>query len=152
MKFIFKISLIVIVMLSLIKCVAKDNGLPEWYDDSRDAVVDLNRAANIADGRKILVIAGGDWCSWCHRLDKFIHSNKEISQLLDKTFVVLKVNFSDENKNHEFFKHYPEIKGYPAFIILDVKKQFLASQNTGDLESGNSYSQEAMLAFINKWK
>jgi thioredoxin-related protein len=152
MKFIFKTLFSVIVLLSLITCAEKENGLPDWYDDSRDAVVDLNRAADIADGRKILVIAGGDWCSWCHRLDKFIHSNKEISQLIEKTFVVLKVNFSDENKNPAFFKEYPQIKGYPAFIILDHKKQFLALQNTGDLESGNSYSKDAMLTFINKWK
>ena len=102
-----------------INSIAKDNGLPDWYDFNRDAVMDLNHAAKIADGKKILVIAGGEWCSWCHILNKFIHSNTEVSKLLYETFVVLKVNYSEENMNQEFFEKYPKIKGYPAFIILD---------------------------------
>jgi len=151
MNLFFKVLPVLTIMLFSINSIAKDNGLPDWYDFNRDAVLDLNHAAKIADGKKILVIAGGEWCSWCHILNKFIHSNTEVSKLLYETFVVLKVNYSEENMNQEFFEKYPKIKGYPAFIILDSNKQYLASQDTSKLELGKSYSKDAMLSFLKKW-
>jgi thioredoxin-related protein len=151
MNLFFKVLPVLTIMLFSINSIAKDNGLPDWYDFNRDAVMDLNHAAKIADGKKILVIAGGEWCSWCHILNKFIHSNTEVSKLLYETFVVLKVNYSEENMNQEFFEKYPKIKGYPAFIILDSNKQYLASQDTSKLELGKSYSKDAMLSFLKKW-
>jgi thioredoxin-related protein len=131
---------------------AKDSHLPNWYDESRDPIVDLDYAVSIAKDRKILVIVGGDWCSWCHLLNKYFKTHDSIYQKLNETFVVLKVNYSDENKNETFFKNYPAVNGYPYFMILDKNKKYLGKQDTGKLEQGRGYSDSKMLAFINKWK
>jgi len=146
-------SFIFIALLGLSACNSTNkNELPHWYDPNRDALVDLELASQLAGDRKILVIIGGDWCSWCHLLNKYFESNKKVYDKLKQTFVVLKVNFSDENENPEFFNIYPPAKGYPHFIILDKNKKYLGQQDTSQLESGESYSDDAILAFVNKWQ
>jgi len=125
----------------------------EKFDPSRDPEKDLKAAMKEArqTNKNILLDVGGEWCIWCHRMDEFISQNKEISDLLKKNFVVMKVNFSDENKNEKFLKKFPVIKGYPHIFILDKNGKFLHSQNTGDLELGKGYSKEKFLSFLNNW-
>ncbi len=145
-----EITLILLIVSAISQ--AKDNGLPHWYNPKRDALTDLSTATDIANGRKILAIVGGDWCSWCHTMEKYFKNNPDFYQQLNETFVVLKINYSEDNYNQAFFEKYPPVKGYPHFMILDSNKKYLGMQNTGDLESGKGYSDKAMMAFINKSK
>ena len=71
------------------------------YNPGRDANQDLKDAIQEAarTNRNILVEVGGDWCSWCHRLDEFFKANPELTKLRNQNFVTLKVNFSEENRN-----------------------------------------------------
>jgi thioredoxin-related protein len=123
------------------------------FDPSRDAVKDVNAAVDEAkrSNRRIILDVGGDWCIWCHRLDDFIESNDEIKTYLQDNFVVVKVNYSKENKNEEFFSKYPEIPGYPHIFVLEKNGELLHSQNTGELEENKNYSHKKMMAFLNKW-
>lgn len=68
------------------------------------------------------------------------------------SFVVMKVNWSPENKNEDFLGQYPESEGYPDLFILDSDGGFLAQQGTGVLEEGKSYDEQKMLDFAAKWK
>ncbi len=124
------------------------------FDPTRDPYKDLKAAVKTAkaENKRILLDVGGEWCIWCHRIDEFIEKDAEISSALKSTFVVLKVNYSKENKNEKFLSRFPEVKGYPHFFVLDKKGKLLASQNTGDLELDKSYDKKKMLEFINKWK
>ena len=51
------------------------------YDPSRDAAKDIDAAVVEAQktGRHILLVVGGDWCSWCHTLDNYFKSNPELT-------------------------------------------------------------------------
>jgi thioredoxin-related protein len=123
------------------------------FDPLHDPVKDLKEAVVEAkkSNRRILLDVGGDWCIWCHRLDAFIESNDEIKNYLNKNFILLKINYSKENKNEEFLSKYPEIAGYPHYFVLDKDGKFLHSQNTGDLEQDKGYSNEKMMTFLEKW-
>lgn len=123
------------------------------FDPTRDANKDLNNAKKEANKseRRIILDVGGEWCIWCHRLDKFIESNDDIKTYLEKNFIVLKINYSKENRNKEFLSHYPEIPGYPHFFILEKNGDLIHSQNTGELEQDKSYSREKMKAFLKRW-
>ncbi|MGD8340906.1 MAG: thioredoxin family protein [Gammaproteobacteria bacterium] len=105
------------------------------------------------EGKLILLMAGGDWCVWCHYLNAFIHANAEIGSALEETFVVVKAYYGDEADNSAFFNGLPEAVGYPHFWVLDSDGNILVSQNTLPLEDGDkSYSRDAFLAFIETWR
>src|SRR5690606_38389351 len=110
----------------------------EKFDPNRDAEKDIHAAIEEAKrtDKRILLDVGGEWCIWCHRLDEFFAENEYVNNFLHENFVVVKVNYSPENKNEKVLSKYPEIPGYPHFFVLDTNGKFLHSQGTGELEKG----------------
>jgi thiol:disulfide interchange protein len=102
-----------------------------------------------AGNRKVLVIAGGDWCRWCLILDRFVAANPDVKSALEGTFVVLKVYVGDKNRNTAFFSKLPKAKGYPHFWVLNADGSVAASVDTGPFEkSPDTYDKERFLKFI----
>ncbi len=123
------------------------------FDPSRDAAKDISEAVHYAKKvhKNVLIDVGGNWCIWCHRIDDFINSHKQIKNLLEKNYVEVKVNYSKENKNEKVLSNYPKIKGYPHIFVLDSNGKLLHSQDTGLLEKDKSYSPEKFTKFLKKW-
>jgi thioredoxin-related protein len=123
------------------------------FDPTRNPARDLKEAVVEADrsDRRIILDVGGNWCIWCHRIDNFIDDNKDLYDLLHRNFVVVKVNYSPENKNEEFLSRYPKISGYPHFFVLGENGELIHSQDTGKLEKGKGYDKERFIAFVKKW-
>jgi thioredoxin-related protein len=94
---------------------------------------------------------GGEWCGWCHRMDRFITEHEELRALLEKNYVLVKVNFSEENKNEQFLKQYPAIDGYPHIFVFDASGKLLISKSTGDLEEGKSYNLGRFVEFLKQY-
>ncbi len=124
------------------------------YDAKRDPVKDGIEALKIAkrSNRKVLIEVGGDWCAWCHRLDKFIHSHPQLKQDFFNTFVLVKVNVSEENDNKEFLKVFPPANGYPHMYVTDQNGTILESKDTADFLENKRYSVKKFYEFINQWK
>jgi thiol:disulfide interchange protein len=137
--------------------IAEDQGLYlfETYRPDADPAADLElaKARATAQGKRILIEVGGDWCIWCHILDRYLQDNADVTAAYEDAFVVIKVNWArDDLRNEAFLSQYPERGGYPHFYILDADGSFLASQNTVELEDGGeSYDKAAMLAFARRW-
>ncbi len=70
---------------------------------------------------------------------------------MHQNYVVLKINYSKENKNAAFLAQFPKIAGYPHLFVLNTKGKLLHSQNTGDLESGKQHDREKVFAFLKQW-
>jgi len=123
------------------------------YDPGADPAAQLATAVEEAraSGRRIVLEVGGDWCIWCHHLHDFLASHGKVRKAWDDAFVTVDVNYSPENKNEKFLRQYPEIPGYPHLFVLDSSGTLLHSQSTGDFETGQSYSEPAMLDFIAHW-
>ena len=133
--------------------IAAVAGLNASFDPLRDPARDLETAKVEAQrgGKRILLDVGGEWCSWCHILDKLVEGDAEIRSSRDANFVWMKVNYSEENQNKAFLSPYPEIKGYPHLFVLDADGKLLHSQFTGDLEKGKGYDRRKVLAFLKEW-
>lgn len=114
--------------------------------DIRDAMVEATRT-----GRRILLDVGGEWCIWCKRLDAFFVSHPGASDLMHKSFVVVKVNYSKENQNENVLSPYPKIPGYPHLFILEANGKLVHSQDTGLLEEGKGYSEQKIMTFLEQW-
>lgn len=148
-----KYLLFIILFLST-TLFAQEYEAQEKFDPSRNPFNDLKTAVEFAQkfNKRILLDVGGEWCIWCHRIDAFMHNTKEVKTLLDDNYVVVKVNFSKENKNEKFLSTYPQIDGYPHFFVLDKNGKLLHSQSTGDLEKDKDYDKDKFIAFLSKWK
>ena len=151
MKKAYLVCVVLAVVFAGVSCAAAAEGA--GYDPKRDPAADLATAMEQASssGRRILLEVGGEWCHWCHILEKFFKTHQEHQALLHDNYIVVKVNFSPENENEAFLSRYPAFKGYPHIIILDSDGSHLHSQDTGLLEKGEGYDPEAMKAFLTKW-
>lgn len=123
------------------------------YDPKRDPEADLKVAIEKAqaDKKRILLDVGGEWCSWCHILDDYLASNKGVGDAFAASFVIVKVNWSPDNKNAAFLSKYPKVDGYPHFFVLSSSGKLLSNQPTSPLEQGESYNRERMLKFAKAW-
>jgi thioredoxin-related protein len=126
----------------------------DHYDPDRDPNADLAAAATRAEAehKRILMIIGGDWCSWCHILEDYLQTHADVRAAFAQVFVILKVHFSRAQPNTAFLSNYPRSEGYPDFFVLNESGQLLAHQGTGELEEGRSYSRARMLAFAQHWR
>lgn len=128
--------------------------LPAKFDSARDAVADVATAASMAKAqrKRVLVDVGGEWCPWCHILDRFVAANPDVKKLVDDNYVWVKVNWSPQNKNEPLLSRWPKVKGYPHLFVLDGDGALLHSQNTDALESGDSYDKNKVLAFLRQFR
>ncbi|HMN18525.1 MAG TPA: thioredoxin family protein [Ignavibacteriaceae bacterium] len=146
--------LIVLFLLFSFSSFAQNNKSHPKFDPNRDPFEDLRITIEKAEqsDKRIILDVGGEWCIWCHRIDAFMQNTDEVKSLLEENYILLKVNFSKENKNEKFLSNYPSIDGYPHFFVLEKDGTLLHSQNTGELEKDKDYSKEKFVEFLDKWK
>lgn len=143
-----------VLALALLVCATvRAADLPTRFDPSRDAAADVARAVSIAgaQGKRVIVDVGGEWCSWCHILDRFIAGNAEVRALIDAKYVWVKVNFSKENRNRALLSRWPKIEGYPHLFVLDARGRLVHSQDTAELESGKGYDKTKFVVMLRRW-
>ncbi len=120
------------------------------FDPARDAAKDVAVAIATAkaEGKRVMVDVGGEWCTWCHILDRFIAADADVKSIVESKYVWVKVNFSKENKNEKLLARWPKIKGYPHLLVLDGNGKLIHSQNTDVLEAEKSYDKAKLMAFL----
>ncbi|QKG79987.1 thioredoxin family protein [Tenuifilum thalassicum] len=125
------------------------------YDPKANAAQDIQNAINIAkrEGKNVLIQIGGNWCPWCVKLHNFINADSTIKTILHENYVVVKVNYSKENKNLDVLKRLqnPQRFGFPVIVILDSNGKRIHTQDTGLLESRNGYDSKKVLNFLKNW-
>jgi thiol:disulfide interchange protein len=128
--------------------------LPKKFDPARDPARDVAAAAAEAKahGKRVLVDVGGEWCVWCHIMDDFIAANADVRATVEANYIVVKVNWSPQNKNEAFLSAFPKIKGYPHLFVLDGDGKLVHSQETDVLELGRSYDKPKFMNFLRKFR
>jgi thiol:disulfide interchange protein len=123
------------------------------FDPARNADADIQAAVAEAkkSKRRVILDVGGEWCGWCHALDRYFVEHKDLTDLRDRLYVWVKVNYSTENKNEAVLSRYPKIPGYPHLFVLDQDGKLVQSQGTSELEEGSSYNLDRMQQFLMRW-
>lgn len=124
------------------------------YDDTRDPFKDATDALTLAKNtnRNVLIEIGGNWCTWCHKMDAFLEKNPDIYQALHNNYVLLKINVSDSNENDAFMKGLPPVLGYPHMYVSTSTGKMVLSKDTAELQENGEYSREQWLTFIKEWQ
>jgi len=123
------------------------------YSPTRDAAADILHAVEVAkkSGKHVLLVAGGDWCIWCKILDRYFSDNPDLLAMRQEKFVMVKVNFSQDNENEAVLGKYPKATGYPHLYVLDGRGKLIRSQDTSELEQGKSYNKQKMQSFLQSY-
>jgi thiol:disulfide interchange protein len=132
---------------------APHNALADRYDPQRAPDRDLAAVSEEAkrSNKNIFVVVGGEWCSWCHTMERFFRKHSDLEALLDKNYVTMKVSMSQENPNKAFLSRFPRIHGYPHIFILNPDGELVRSQPTNELEDGKSYNVVRFKKFLEQY-
>jgi thiol:disulfide interchange protein len=145
----------VLLTLSLLALagIAHAGAFPDRFDPARDAAADVAQAVATAkaEGKRVIVDVGGEWCTWCHILDRFIAGNADVGALIERNYVWVKVNYSKENRNEALLSRWPKIGGYPHLFVLDANGELVHSQDTSVLEAGRGYDKSRVMAFLTRF-
>jgi thiol:disulfide interchange protein len=143
---------LVALLAAALPSLAADPQLPAKFDPSRDAAQDVAAACSLAraKGKRVLVDVGGEWCPWCHVMDRFFESEADARALRDAHYVWVKVNWSKENKNEALLGRWPKIAGYPHLFVLGPDCALVHSQDTSALELGKGYDKGKFVAFLSR--
>ena len=126
------------------------------YNPLADAATDIEMATAKAkaEGKYLLIQAGGNWCKWCIEFARFATANPKIDSVMNASFVWYHLNFSQENENKASLAKlgFPQRFGFPVFIIVDGEGQRLHTQNSEYLEDGkSSYNAYKVQSFLEMW-
>jgi len=127
---------------------------PDIYDPGADVKAQISAAVKTAglENRNILLMFGGNWCPWCHRLHELFQADAQIKKMLAERYIVLLVDVGEkpnEPLNRDLVDLY-RVKdfGYPALAVLDKTGRLLCTQSTGVLEKDKGHDPLKVLAFL----
>lgn len=124
------------------------------YDGSLDVKAAIKQAMvqGQKENKNILLLFGGNWCPWCHRLHELIHSDKTINKFLTENYILIMVDVGTRKKplNRDLVELYRvNGMGYPSLAVLGFSKgELLCSQNSGILEKGKGHDPERIMGFL----
>jgi thioredoxin-related protein len=125
------------------------------YNPAANAKADIQSAVKKAkaENKHVLIQVGGNWCSWCVRMHKLFHENKEIDSTIKANYVFILVNYSKENKNLPLLKEleFPQRFGFPVLVVLNKEGRRIHTQATDLLEEGKGYNSQKVITFLNRW-
>jgi hypothetical protein len=126
------------------------------YDESANAQQEIARAVVAArgDGKRVLLIFGANWCSWCRRLEHTLQNHPAVNAALRDGFHVVHVNTGGRGSgaNAQVNDHYgnPMANGLPVIVVLDGTGRVLMTQETGALEEGDRHDPAKLIDFLRR--
>ena len=146
---------ITLALIMILPWTVKSQDSIRIYNPAADAKAELAAAIKSAQdqNKHVLVQVGGNWCPWCVRLHGFFKSNAKIDSILKADYILVRVNYSKENKNPEVMAEldYPQRFGFPVLLVVDQQGKRLHTQDTGYLEIDKGYDQEKVSRFLLNW-
>jgi len=154
-KFLWLVLAAVLVMLAaILPGEVKPDAKTAIYDPGADMKTLIAAAVQKAgvEDRNILLMFGGNWCPWCHRLHELLASAPRVKKILAERYLLLLVDVGEkpgQPLNQDLVDLY-RIKGfgYPALAVLDKQGHLLATQTTGVLEKGKGHDPARVLSFL----
>lgn len=123
------------------------------YNEKADAKADIAAALSRAsqENHRVLLVWGGNWCSWCIKLHGLFQDDRTIKELLKDEYQVVLVDINHNKPLAEKYK-VESGKGVPYLTLLDSTGKVIVNQETGSLEAGSKHDPEKVLAFLKKNK
>jgi thioredoxin-related protein len=125
------------------------------YDVKADAKeqIKVATARARADSKRVLVMFGGDWCGWCHKLHALFDSDKAVQSALYNEYVLVMVDTKAPNAQELLDECKGDLGnvGYPFLAVLDGNGKVVTRQKTDPLEEGDHHDPKKVTAFLEQW-
>ena len=148
------LAAVLVLLAAVLPAAAPAGSQPAIYDPGADVKAQIAAAVKTAgvENRNIMLMFGGNWCPWCHRLHALFQADAQIKKVLAERYIVLLVDVGEkpgQPLNRDLVDLY-RIKdfGYPALAVLDKQGRLLCTQSTGVLEKGKGHDPAKVLAFL----
>jgi thioredoxin 1 len=124
------------------------------YDPTADARADVNAALKLAraDGKRVLIDFGADWCPDCHVLAAYLEGPAGRA-LVEPNFHVVRVDVGYWDHNLDVAAAYgnPIRVGIPAVVALEPDGKIIGSSADGALANARGMTEQAVLAYLRRW-
>lgn len=150
-----KMNIALTILIGLLSFSLSAQQAVKIYNPAADARAEVAAAVvkAEAEGRHVFLQVGGNWCPWCVRFHNLVIEDARLDSLVKANYIVVKVNFSKENDNHQLLASlgYPQRFGFPVFVILDGKGKVLHIQDSSYLEQEKGYNREKTERMFLMW-
>jgi len=114
------------------------------------------RADGSAEGKRVILDFGANWCIWCRRLHATFEADPGVSAALEGGFVVVMIDVNTrrgEKRNAAVLEKYgnPTAHGIPVLVVLSSDGKPLTTKDSGELEEGHGHSPAKITAFLAAW-
>ena len=124
------------------------------YDPSADPRADIEAALALAkaDGKRVLLDFGADWCPDCHVLAAYLDGDAG-RKLVDDSFHVVSIDVGYWDHNLDVAQTYgsPITTGIPAVVVLTPDGKIVGSTGDGSLASASTMSESDVLTKLAAW-
>ena len=156
-------TIILCLLATLGLATAYGQGLKKVYNEDINPMEQIDQAIarSKTEGKFVVCQVGGNWCPWCLRFADFIEKDSVISNVIDKNFVYIHVNYNPRKSEGEEKAllakrmlerlNNPARFGFPVFVVLDDNGKVIHIQDSSFLEEGQGYSRDKVLRFFNNW-
>ena len=105
-----------------------------------------------ADGKRVLLDFGADWCPDCHVLDSYFEDPRA-KGILDASYHVVRIDVGFFDKNLETATKYGNVigVGIPSVVILDGDGKKLVDTADGELADSRRYTADDIVEFLDSW-
>ena len=155
-------AVLILGLFVAVRSLAADDAKPVAgpYDPTLDGWKQLQAAASTAatEGKRVLVVVGGNWCPWCRALDRLMTGDAALRGEVAAHFELVHLNYSKENKNPEAMARLgnPAKLGFPSFVVLSPRLEVLHTQASGEFETGDpkkpGHDPAKLIAFLKQWE
>ncbi len=142
-----------ILFLIFIFLFCKENEIPIQRISEKEILqknfLDLKTA-----NKKLILVFGANWCVDCREFDKYFNE-KENLEILNKNFILQKVDIGNFEKNLDLAKEFGknlEETGIPNVIVFNSNKQILNPNKTEKIYSAKLITSQLVKEFLLRYK
>ena len=130
------------------------------YDKAADVQAQVDKATRRPkqDNKRVLLMFGGDWCGWCHKLHELFASNAEIRKILSDEYVLVMVETAAPNAETWLAKCKDALQGrarqgcwLPVPGCARLRRQCDHGAETNPLEEGDHHDPGKVKDFLTRW-
>lgn len=128
----------------------------DLYPADVDAHAEIKEAEEKAskEHKRLLLVAGANWCFDCHVLDLAFH-RPELAAIIAANYEVVHIDIGpDSTKNADVLQQFDMslAKGLPTLAVVESDGRVVFSQKNGEFEDARRLTPEVLAEFLNKWK
>ena len=168
-----KRTIIALFVLLIGLMLNAQTGLKKVYNENINPIEQIDQAIVRAksEGKFVICQVGGNWCPWCLRFADFITNDTTISNVINKNFEYIHVNYRSaegrlqgknprksggETQQQQATSLMKRLNncgrfGFPVFVVLNDEGKVIHIQDSSFLEEGQGYNQEKVLRFFKNW-